>query len=114
MSRVTMLKPADGIEGIKDFVIQRVLESGSNPCPPVIVGVGIGGSMEKVALLATKALLRPLGTTNPDPVLKGIEEDLLKRLTTLVWDQKDLEGDSMQWGFILKIPYTYCKITDCP
>ncbi|HLA48566.1 MAG: fumarate hydratase [Nitrospinae bacterium RIFCSPLOWO2_02_FULL_39_110] len=83
MSRVIMLKPADGIEGIKNFVIQRVLESGSNPCPPVIVGVGIGGSMEKVALLATKALLRPLGTINPDPVLREIEEDLLKKINDL-------------------------------
>src|SRR3989304_10395066 len=83
MSRVTMLKPADGIEGIKNYVIQRVLESGSNPCPPVIVGVGIGGSMEKVALLATKALLRPLGTINPDPVLREIEEDWLRKINDL-------------------------------
>ncbi|OGW12897.1 MAG: fumarate hydratase [Nitrospinae bacterium RIFCSPLOWO2_12_39_16] len=83
MSRVTMLKPADGIEGIKNYVIQRVLESGSNPCPPVVVGVGIGGTLEKAAQIATKALLRPIGSTNPDPVLKEIEEDLLKKINDL-------------------------------
>lgn len=83
MSRVTMLKPADGIEGIKNFVIQKVLESGSNPCPPVVVGIGIGGSLEKAALLATKALLRPIGTDNPDPTLKEIEDDLLKKINDL-------------------------------
>ena len=61
MSRVTMLTPSDGIEGIKRFVVQRVKESGSNPCPPTIVGIGIGGTFEQTALLAKKSLLRPLG-----------------------------------------------------
>jgi len=69
MSRVTMLTPAEGIEGVKRFVVQRVKESGSNPCPPTIVGVGIGGNFEQSALLAKKSLLRPLGSRNPDPEL---------------------------------------------
>ena len=67
MSRVTMLTPSEGVEGIKRFVIQRVQESGSNPCPPTIVGVGIGGTMEQAALLAKKSLLRPLGSKNSSP-----------------------------------------------
>ncbi len=80
MSRVTMLKPADGIEGIKNYVVQRAIEAGSNPCPPVIIGVGIGGTLEWAPLIAKKALLRPLGTTNPDPQLAEIEGDILKRI----------------------------------
>ncbi|MCK4272015.1 fumarate hydratase, partial [bacterium] len=67
MSEVKMMKAADGIDGIKDFVVDKVKRSGGNPCPPVIVGVGIGGTFEKCALLAKKALLRPLGQRHPDP-----------------------------------------------
>jgi len=69
MSRVMMLKPSDGKEGVVDYVVRRVEESGANPCPPVIVGVGIGGSFEKAALIAKEALLRPLGEASPDPEL---------------------------------------------
>ena len=74
MSRVTMLTPAVGVEGVKEFVVQRVKESGPNPCPPTIVGVGIGGTFEQAALLAKKALLRPLGSDNPDPELDRLEK----------------------------------------
>jgi fumarate hydratase subunit alpha len=66
MSRVTMLPPSAGIEGVKDFVVRRVTESGANPCPPTVVGVGIGGTFEMAALIAKKALMRPIGTKNPD------------------------------------------------
>jgi fumarate hydratase subunit alpha len=83
MSRVTMLKPSDGIEGIKDYVVNRVKESGANPCPPTVVGVGIGGTFEKAALIAKKALIRPIGSKNPDPELAEIEEDILKRINDL-------------------------------
>lgn len=83
MSRVTMLKPSDGIEGIKDYVVNRVKESGANPCPPTVVGVGIGGTLEKAALIAKKALIRPIGSKNPDPELAEIEEDILKRINNL-------------------------------
>jgi len=83
MSRVMMLTPAVGLEGVKDFVVQRVKESGSNPCPPVVVGVGIGGTFEQTALIAKKALLRPLGSRNPDPELAAMEEDLLGRINNL-------------------------------
>ncbi len=83
MSRVTMLKPSDGVEGIKDYVVNRVRESGANPCPPTVVGVGIGGTFEKAALIAKKALLRPIGSKNPDPELAEIEEDILNRINDL-------------------------------
>jgi fumarate hydratase subunit alpha len=80
MSEVRMLKPSDGIEGVKDFVVERVIKSGGNPCPPIVVGVGIGGTFEKCAFLAKKALLRPLGERHPDPFYADIEEELLRRV----------------------------------
>ena len=83
MSRVTMLTPAVGMEGVKEFIVQRVRESGANPCPPIIVGAGIGGTFEQAALMAKKALLRPIGSTNPDPELAGMEKDLLTRINNL-------------------------------
>lgn len=83
MSRVTMLRPADGVEGIKKFVVQRASEMGPNPCPPVVIGVGIGGNFEYSALLAKKALLRPLGTKNSDPELAKIEGELLEEVNNL-------------------------------
>ncbi|MBI4620820.1 MAG: fumarate hydratase [Desulfobacterales bacterium] len=83
MSRVTMLKPSDGIEGIIDFIVNRVKESGGNPCPPIIVGVGIGGTFEYAALLAKKALLRYTGSSNADPELAGLEKDILNRINDL-------------------------------
>ena len=92
MSRVTMLKPSDGIEGIKKFVIERVKESGANPCPPLVIGVGIGGTFEKAALIAKHALLRPLGSTNPDPELAAIENDLLEKINDLGVGPQGLGG----------------------
>jgi fumarate hydratase subunit alpha len=83
MSGVRMLAPAAGLAGIKDFVVQHVKESGANPCPPIIVGVGIGGSFDQAAIIAKKALLRPVGSTNADPELAGIEVDLLARINDL-------------------------------
>ncbi len=83
MSSVMMLRPSDGMQGVIDCVVNRVRESGANPCPPVIVGVGIGGTFEKAALIAKEALLRPLGDPNPDPELAGMEEDILGRINEL-------------------------------
>ncbi|WP_448383995.1 fumarate hydratase [Desulfosoma sp.] len=92
MSRVTMLTPAVGIQGVKDFVVQRVKESGPNPCPPTIVGVGIGGTFEQAALLAKKALLRPLGSPNPDPELQALEADWLEAINRLGIGPQGLGG----------------------
>lgn len=83
MSRVTMLTPAAGIQGVTDFVVQRVKESGANPCPPTIVGVGIGGTFEMTALLAKKALLRQIGSQNPDPELATLEQELYEEINAL-------------------------------
>ncbi len=83
MSRVTMLRPSDGKKGIKDFVVNRVKESGANPCPPTIVGVGIGGTFEKAALLAKKALLRELGTAHSDPEIAAFEQEIFEAINKL-------------------------------
>jgi len=80
MSEVKMLTPAAGAEGIKNFVVDRVLRSKANPCPPVLVGVGIGGTFEKVAYLAKKALLRDIGSVHADPFYAEMEKDLLERI----------------------------------
>lgn len=92
MSRVTMLTPAVGIDGVRDFVIQRVKESGPNPCPPTIVGVGIGGTIEQAAILAKKALLRPIGSENPDEELRVLEKDWLERINRLGIGPQGLGG----------------------
>jgi fumarate hydratase subunit alpha len=82
MSRVMMFPPSAGIEGAKDFIVQRVIESGGNPCPPIVVGVGLGGTFEKSALIAKKALLRPLGSPNSDSVLDALEKELLEKINS--------------------------------
>jgi len=83
MSRVDMLSPSAGLEGIKDFVVKRIEASGSNPCPPTVVGVGIGGTFEQSALLAKKALARKIGERNADPELAAIEVEVLARINKL-------------------------------
>ena len=83
MSRLFMLKPADGLAGIKEKVVLTVAEAGPNPCPPIIVGVGIGGNFERAALLAKKSLLRELGQANPDPEVAAIERQLLAEVNDL-------------------------------
>lgn len=80
MSRLAMLKPADGVEGVKEFILDTVLKAGSNPCPPIVLGIGIGGSFDKVAYLAKKALLRPIDQPNPDPYYAALEQELLEKI----------------------------------
>lgn len=80
MSRVFMLKPADGMEGVKNAVLEAVREAGPNACPPVVVGVGIGGTFEKCALLAKKALTRPVDQRSPIPYVREMEEELLEKI----------------------------------
>lgn len=83
MSRLAMLSPSQGRQGVMDFVVKAVEEAGSNPCPPVIVGIGIGGTAEKASLLAKEALLRPLDEPNPDPELAEMEKEILGRINRL-------------------------------
>ena len=78
MSSIRMLRPTEGMDGIREFVLECVRNAGANPCPPIVVGVGIGGTIEKAALLAKKALLRHVGSPNPKLELASMEEDLLK------------------------------------
>ena len=80
MSRVFMLKPADGIEGVKNAILTAVKDAGPNACPPMVVGVGIGGTFEKCALLAKKALTRPVGEHSEIPYVKDLEEEMLRRI----------------------------------
>lgn len=83
MSRLAMLKPSDGIDGIKAFVLEAVEKAGPNPCPPIVVGVGIGGNFDKVALLAKKALLRDVGSPNPNERYAKLEQELLDSINAL-------------------------------
>ncbi len=92
MSEVKMLKPAEGDKGVKDFVVDRVKRSGSNPCPPVIVGVGIGGTYDKCAQLSKKALLREIGSKHADPFYAAMEEELLQRVNDLGIGPQGLGG----------------------
>ena len=83
MSRIAMLRPSDGLEGVKRFVLQTVQDAGPNPCPPIVVGVGIGGTFDKAALLAKQALLRELDTPNEDPFYRALEQELLESINAL-------------------------------
>jgi fumarate hydratase subunit alpha len=112
MSRVVMLTPSDGIEGIKRYVVQRVKESGSNPCPPTIVGVGIGGTFELAAFLAKKSLLRPLGSKNQDPELDKLESEILEEINRLGIGPQGLGGRTTSLAVhILMMP---CHIASLP
>ena len=83
MSQIKMLKPSDGIEGVKDFVIKVVEDAGPNPCPPIVVGVGIGGTYDKAAYLAKKALMRPVDQRNSEDFYAELEEELLEKINAL-------------------------------
>lgn len=83
MSRIKMLKPADGLQGVKDFILESVVLAGPNPCPPIVVGVGIGGTFEKTAFLAKKSLMRDLNEYNPDPFYENLEKELLEEVNAL-------------------------------
>lgn len=83
MSAIAMLRPSDGVDGVKDFIIKTVLEAGPNPCPPIVVGVGIGGTFDKAAFLAKKALLRPIDKPNETPFYADLEKELLEKINAL-------------------------------
>jgi len=112
MSAISMLAPSDGIEGIEKFVIDTVRKAGANPCPPIVVGVGIGGTFEQVALLAKKALLRPLNLKNTDSVYDRLEKKLLKEINKLGIGPQGFEGRiSALAVHIKKMP---CHIASLP
>ena len=112
MSMVNMLTPSDGIEGIKNRVVEWVKQAGSNPCPPIVVGVGVGGTFEQCALTAKKALLRPLGQKNPDPQLAAMEEELLTRINNLGIGPQGLGGRITALG--VNVEMIPCHIASFP
>ncbi len=112
MASLKMLRPADGIEGVKQFVIDTVRNAGANPCPPVVVGVGIGGDFEKAAIIAKKALLRPVGQPNARMDVAALEEDLLKRINHLGIGPVGLGGTTT--AFAVHVELHPCHIASLP
>ena len=112
MSEVKMMTAADGIEGVKDFVVDRVSRSGGNPCPPIVVGVGIGGSFERCAMLAKEALMRPIGEPNPDPEFDEVEKELLRRVNNLGIGPQGLGGRTT--ALAVHIRTVPCHIASMP
>jgi len=98
MSKIKMLKPAEGIEGVKDFIIKTVEEAGPNPCPPMIVGVGIGGTFDKAAFLAKKALMRPIDARNKDEKYAELEKELLEKINKLGIGPQGFGGNTTALG----------------
>jgi len=102
MSRQAMLKPADGLEGVKKFVVETVEKAGANPCPPIVVGVGIGGTFEYCTYLAKKALLRQLGSRHPDPFYAELEEELLELVNRTGVGPQGLGGTTTALGVLVE------------
>ncbi len=105
MSRLAMLKPADGLEGVRRFVLETVRAAGANPCPPIVVGLGIGGTFDQVAALAKQALLLPLDQSNPDPFYAALEAELLREINQLGIGPQGFGGQITALGLrILTLP----------
>ena len=113
MSRIAMLKPSDGAEGVERFVLETVREAGPNPCPPIVVGVGIGGSFDKAAYLAKKALLRPLGTRNPDGCYADMERELLREINALGIGPQGLGGKTTALDVLIETMPTHIAGLPC-
>lgn len=112
MSAIKMLRPADGVDGVKKFVIETVEKAGGNPCPPIIVGIGIGGTYEKAALLSKKALLREIGSKNKDERYKRLEEELLEEINRLGIGPMGFGGRVT--ALAVNIEYFPCHIASLP
>jgi len=111
-SKYTMLTPAAGLPAVKDFIIECVKTAGPDACPPLILGVGVGGTFEKAAILSKKALFRELGSPNPDPMLDGLEKELLDRANRLGIGPQGYGGDTTALGVhVISFP---CHITSLP
>ena len=107
MSRIAMLQPADGVEGVKRFVLDTVRAAGPNPCPPIVVGVGIGGTFDKCAALAKSALLRPLDQPNPDPYYAALERELLEKINALGIGPQGFGGKTTALGLAVETAATH-------
>lgn len=107
MSAMKMFIPADGVKALKKFVLDRVIAAGSNPCPPGIIGVGIGGTADLVGVLAKKAIVRPVGTKNPDTQLLQMEEELLEAINATGIGPMGLGGDTTAIAVHIESAYTH-------
>lgn len=112
MSRLTMLKPSDGLQGVKDFVLASVKEAKGNPCPPIIVGVGLGGNFETCALLAKKSLFRDIKDSHPQAEWAELENQLLAEINQSNIGPQGLGGDTT--ALAVKIEYLPCHIASLP
>ena len=113
MSAVRMLKPSAGLPGIEDFILEAVETAGPNPCPPVVVGVGIGGTFDKAALLAKKALMRPLNTSHPDPFYAKLERELLEKINAFGIGPQGFGGRTTALGLNIETMPTHIAGMPC-
>ena len=113
MSMIRMFKPSAGLQGIKDFILEVVETAGPNPCPPMVVGVGIGGTFDKCALLAKKALMRPLDSHNPDPFYADLEDEMLEKVNQLGIGPQGFGGKTTAIGLNIETMPTHIAGMPC-
>ena len=113
MGAIRMFKPSAGLQGIKDFILETVEAAGPNPCPPIVVGVGIGGTFDKAALLAKKALMRPLDTRNPDPFYADLEKEMLEKVNALGIGPQGFGGRTTAIGLNIETMPTHIAGMPC-
>ena len=113
MSAIRMFKPSAGLQGINDFILETVEAAGPNPCPPIVIGVGIGGTFDKAALLAKKALMRPLDTRNPDPFYADLEKEMLEKVNALGIGPQGFGGRTTAIGLNIETMPTHIAGMPC-
>ena len=113
MSAIRMFKPSAGLQGIKDFILETVENAGPNPCPPIVVGVGIGGTFDKAALLAKKAIMRPLDTHHPDPFYAALETEMLEKINALGIGPQGFGGKTTAIGLNIETMPTHIAGMPC-
>lgn len=113
MSQIRMFKPSAGLQGIKDFIVEVVETAGPNPCPPMVVGVGIGGTFDKAALLAKKALMRPIDSENPDPYYADLEKEMLEKINELGIGPQGFGGKTTAIGLNIETLPTHIAGMPC-
>ncbi len=113
MSQIRMFKPSHGLQGIKDFILEVVETAGPNPCPPMVVGVGIGGTFDKAALLAKKALMRPIDSSNPDAFYADLEKEMLEKINKLGIGPQGFGGKTTAIGLNIETLPTHIAGMPC-
>ncbi len=113
MSAIRMFKPSAGLQGIKDFILETAEAAGPNPCPPMVLGVGIGGTFDKAALLAKKALMRPLDVPNPDPFYADLEKEMLEKINGLGIGPQGFGGRTTAIGLNIETMPTHIAGMPC-